>query len=99
PPRILPLSLHDALPISEFQQPGGNEHCGSIERFAATFAWFEEKLKGRIGAVDASLTSGENVCMSLADGSAVHVAQVKKGGQVLRSEEHTSELQSRFDLV
>lgn len=67
----------------EFQQPGGNEHCGSIERFAATFAWFEEKLKGRIGAVDASLTSGENVCMSLADGSAVHVAQVKKGGQVL----------------
>lgn len=64
----------------EFQKPGGNEHCGSIERFSATFAWFEEKLKGQTGAVDAALTSGDNVCLSLADGSAVHVKEVKKGG-------------------
>src|SRR5262249_23626102 len=41
------------------------------------FAWLEEKLQGKLGAVDAVTggSSKDSVCMSLADGDAVDVAE------------------------
>jgi len=64
----------------EFQQAGGSEDCGAVDRFEATFAWFEEKLKHNTGLMDSALPTGNNVCLSLSDEKAIAVERVKKGG-------------------
>src|SRR5699024_11968239 len=84
PTAISPLSLHDALPIS-------------LRRF------FQLELEsGRLRELDAELLA------RMLMGSLHHfvMGEVIAGGPVghlsaeqYRSEEHTSELQSRFDLV
>src|SRR5207249_11630644 len=99
PPTPLPspLSLHDALPIS-----GVHLSALSSTLSAAVFSWTQETrlvrrfpapaLRPRCGAAAA----GSGCCCRASCGSAE-----RSFNQVLgaRSEEHTSELQSRFDLV
>lgn len=109
---ILPLSA-DSLPqwtevsdplyamfrVPEFQGPGGGEHCATTERFDATFSWFEEKLKGKTELLDNTLLSGKNVCLSLADDSAVHVKEVKKGGTEFPLNTDTPTMSGPFGLL
>src|SRR5699024_12705760 len=78
-PRILPLSLHDALPISS--RHSSSTGCGNI-----------------LAPVTATTTlPGMDTTMSCQSGHLPHTATWGLLGA--RSEEHTSELQSRFDLV
>jgi ABC-2 type transport system ATP-binding protein len=77
-------AFYQALTIPGFQHPGGAWACGDVDLEALNFAWFEEKLQGKTGAVDA-VTGGapkDSVCMSLADGDAVDIAEptLKAGG-------------------
>jgi len=68
-----------ALTAPNFQDAGGSRRCGSLELDEVMFAWFEQKLQGR-NALNAALPSGSDVCLSLAEGDAVVVRDVKQGG-------------------
>src|SRR5207247_4098480 len=80
PPKVYPLSLHDALPISTFV---------------------------RVASVDAAVgapvapppAAGELRIAGVPASRATAVARVREVAAAARSEEHTSELQSRVDLV
>jgi len=45
-----------AVTAPNFQDAGGKRKCGSLVLDDVQFAWFEEKLKGEAGAVDAALS-------------------------------------------
>src|SRR5207249_10363288 len=96
PPAIHTLSLHDALPISTFAVAGD---AGKSQFKADTLTGYQEVAgPGTIstigsGTFEASLNgAGDEISYTLTYGDL-------EGGTVTRSEEHTSELQSRFDLV
>src|SRR5204863_9567030 len=90
---ISTLSLHDALPISKRSvQPrgGGSEGSSGSDADAAT------SRKPRRPASDGTGRAG-------AEGSTIRAVETEiateSSGGHCRSEEHTSELQSRRDLV
>lgn len=56
-----------------------NTTCGSIDKGAASLAWFNEKLLG-LGSVDSVVTTGSNICFSLTEGDAVSQPQMPVGG-------------------
>lgn len=106
---ILPLStealegpldpFYAALTLPNFQDAGTSGDCGNIRLGDAQFAWFEEKLRGQSGSVAKVLTSGRNVCLSLADGDAVAVRTVKTGGQSFEIDAATPQLNSALGIV
>src|SRR5699024_11348491 len=91
-PRRSPLPLHDALPIFEADDPI------LIGQIQLVDVHHPTKVKNAI------LREKEEI-LNLANN--LHPKMVKRGGGAVdievmihqRSEEHTSELQSRFDLV
>src|SRR5207249_11060813 len=84
PPDIYTLSLHDALPICAVNR--GQTHAGA-------FTWV---LRGKERVED----SRNSRCVHAMTGIFYSQTNVRaKLRFVVRSEEHTSELQSRFDLV
>src|SRR5207249_9931773 len=90
PPRLTPLSLHDALPISLALEPLGDgaELAGELRlvRRAGARAGQDQRahaLRVREREVERD--------------AAAHREAAEE--RPPRSEEHTSELQSRFDLV
>src|SRR5438067_10805959 len=83
---ISTLSLHDALPIFHLDEAGQGAAAGG-ERAAAQLGAEEPR---RLVGAESELT------LQLQSRDAIRVG----GHQIRRrSEEHTSELQSRFDLV
>lgn len=72
--------FYAAINIPEFQGPAGATACGGINVRDANFAWFEEKLQGKSGAVNKVVTTGNDFCMSIADGDAIQVREIKHGG-------------------
>src|SRR5207253_8540389 len=97
PPRLHTLSLHDALPIS---CGGSSAHAVTVFGAASLTGVLpelqQEFLRGR---------AGERITLDLA-GTPQLVAQIEAGAPAdvvatadERSEEHTSELQSRGHLV
>src|SRR5207249_9881962 len=83
PPGIYSLSLHDALPIFVHEVASQRAHPAEDLRRIRSVP---------IGARERKLTAVR------VDGFPA-VSRVTVGELVRRSEEHTSELQSRFDLV
>ncbi|MES0874038.1 alpha/beta fold hydrolase [Sinimarinibacterium thermocellulolyticum] len=73
--------FYAALTLPNFQDAGGSGACGSLDMAELRFAWFEEKLRGQSGAIDAVLTTGHDVCLSLAEDDAISVRSVKRGGE------------------
>lgn len=73
-------ALSGAVVAPEFQGPGGANACGGIERDAATLAWFDAKLKGRVEALDDAIPTGDAICLSLDDDDAVAVSDIPVGG-------------------
>lgn len=106
---ILPLSteplegpldpFYAALTLPNFQDAGGSGNCGHISLGDAQFAWFEEKLRGQSGAVSSVITSGRNVCLSLADDDAIAVRRVKTGGEAFEIDASTPQLSSALGIV
>src|SRR5207249_10832351 len=98
-PHSRTLSLHDALPIYTGLRDQVNSHYLRI--FGVSLA------VGALGAVAETGTPGSLTASSadlmrqgFAQSTAQSSAQIlDKFLNIMRSEEHTSELQSRFDLV
>src|SRR5690606_41337171 len=95
---IYPLSLHDALPISGLEE-------GNITEFTSRYVGCELEVTGETGEVFVYpdwRCHGQvfDVRSALAWSSNVFFF-ITSGGEfgVTRSEEHTSELQSRENLV
>src|SRR5690606_41696720 len=88
PPDIYPLSLHDALPIS------------ATADFLKALASETRQLVMQQFAGSRELTVGEIAerCGLKPSTASEHLSLLRRGGLV-RSEEHTSELQSRENLV
>src|SRR5207249_5969456 len=87
-----PLSLHDALPISGDTLTEAGVAVGTLHYMSPEQASGERHVDGRadiyaLGCVVYEMVAG------------VPPFQGATAESVLRSEEHTSELQSRFDLV
>lgn len=72
--------FYDAITPPNFQDAGSARDCGSLKLDDVQFAWFEEKLQFKAGAVDAALPIGKSPCLSLAAGDAVSVPEIKVGG-------------------
>lgn len=110
---ILPISVETASPdlataldpfyaainIPEFQGPSGATACGGINVQDANFAWFEEKLQGKSGAVNKVVTTGSDFCMSIADGDAIQVRSIKHGGTNFTINDSTPQLNSLLGVV
>lgn len=106
---ILPLSteplegpldrFYAALTLPNFQDAGGSGRCGGIDVADARFAWFEEKLRGQAGAVDAAIQSGRDVCLSLDDDDAIAVRTVKRGGESFSIDGDTPQLSSALGIL
>src|SRR5699024_11927316 len=94
PPQPPPLSLHDALPISDL-----------LRSVLDTVSGLPPELRGQIVSIDVG--SPSDISFGLADGRTLVWGSVERSdlkapvalAVLTRSEEHTSELQSRFDLV
>ncbi|HEY0973242.1 MAG TPA: alpha/beta fold hydrolase [Solimonas sp.] len=106
---ILPISseplegpldpFYAALTLPNFQDAGGSGACGSVNLGEARFAWFEEKLRGQAGAVNAALKTGRDVCLSLADDDAIAVRNVKRGGERFEIDASTPQLNAALGVV
>lgn len=107
---ILPVALPEAIKdgldplyslvnFPEFQDAGGARDCGDISLQEAQFAWFEEKLRGQSGAIDAVITSGRNVCMSLGNGDAISLPSVPVGGTAFALNVDTPQLDSVLGIA
>src|SRR5690606_41952102 len=91
---LYPLSLHDALPIfTAFSD--GLTPASKLPNGAAARPRLLAGLDGRRQAVVGATEVEERFAVLLPDG--LDLAEVE--GMVARSEEHTSELQSREKLV
>src|SRR5207249_12077551 len=97
--RTTPLPLHDALPISRPSQPAMDEQAAAPESAAV-----ERSLEG-VAALNKPL---EDAWVELPEAPEKPARPRRARGRgrqraaesaAERSEEHTSELQSRFDLV
>ena len=91
--------FYAALTLPGFQDGGGSRTCGTINLDDAQFAWFEEKLQGKAGAVDAALPIGNDVCLSLAEGDAISVDTVKRGGDPFDIDSSTPQFNSVLGVV
>lgn len=91
--------FYAAINIPEFQGPSGATACGGINVQDANFAWFEEKLQGKSGAVNKVVTTGSDFCMSIADGDAIQVSKIKKGGTNFAINDSTPQLNSLLGVV
>src|SRR5207249_11218928 len=94
PPELYPLSLHDALPIFDGRQldhelilvdDGSADGTRRVMEAAA-----KQHSSVRIEVLPHNRGKGRALAVGV---------EAAKGDEILRSEEHTSELQSRFDLV
>src|SRR5699024_12067018 len=92
PPAVSPLSLHDALPIL----PGLSER-GAKPTLLFTAFYLSWSLYPEMGHfVNTHYPSSFRVSHSA---TAMALTPPASFPAIMRSEEHTSELQSRFDLV
>src|SRR5207248_9684351 len=91
-----PLSLHDALPISEGLPAGPRQDRGGATGAAGGPRGVVGRRGGNESAIDRSVTHEAAIEQAgeRCDGAAVAADAVAN-----RSEEHTSELQSPYDLV
>src|SRR5207302_10620272 len=98
-PETYTLSLHDALPISEGDQSARRSVCGRLHGQS-----WRSQMNGRSIAIYGSGGFGREMAW-MAEECGVAVAcfldddRSRAGSMVNRSEEHTSELQSRENLV
>src|SRR5206468_11751969 len=93
---IYTLSLHDALPIYQQAMPEKRVHLGGRDAVVPALGWYE----ARGGHAERSEDVVGEHLVEGPPGDVLHDLHQHDCAQVVeRSEEHTSELQSRSDLV
>src|SRR5690606_39874315 len=98
-PAIHSRSLHDALPIFEETANGGNHdevQSGNLSLDLADYANIEDATLTGTGNLDLTGNDDRN---RLTGNDGDNTIFGGLGGDILRSEEHTSELQSRENIV
>ena len=105
-PTVLPAELtagldpaYELVNFPELQNGGGARDCGPINLNDAQFAWFEEKLRGQAGAINAAMPNGQDVCLSLGDEDAVFLPQVPVGGTEFPLDLSTPQLNSVLGIT
>src|SRR5207249_12312701 len=88
PPHLSTLSLHDALPISTCSTDFGVRALANSRGFGGAYRFSSAALQVEVMADDEEGKKRNDYWYT-----------VERSFDRLRSEEHTSELQSRFDLV
>jgi len=76
-------AFYQALTLPNTQEAGGSRTCGDINLDDLTFAWLQEKLSAKAGAVSTVLGGTDNnVCLSLSEDEGIEVsaAALKVGG-------------------
>src|SRR5207249_10778081 len=97
PPSIYSLSLHDALPISDqLSHDLGPLGIAEIEVVGDCHRPRSDRREVAPSLCHGLLAALERIRLAIARG---HVSGEGERLRSVRSEEHTSELQSRFDLV
>src|SRR5207249_11677226 len=96
PTELFTLSLHDALPIFRREEVDGLLAEERIDRLQQALDLLQPS---RLFAVDGPSGGDGLEQLVLAADSYQGLVGLAQLGEVVRSEEHTSELQSRFDLV
>ncbi len=86
--------FYAAVTFPNFQDAGGSRACGTRTLNDVQFAWMEEKLQNRRGALDAALPTGRDFCMSLAENDAISTHSVKLGGAEFAIDDSTPQLNS-----
>src|SRR5699024_11740491 len=86
------LSLHDALPISLVDKPGNQDGKADGHRQQTEQSYDLDCHRPGEKKGDFEIENDEKYGHQV-------VAHIEAHAGILRSEEHTSELQSRFDLV
>lgn len=81
-----------AITLPNSGDVAGNHQCGTVNSGDVTFAYFAEKLGGKVGAIDAATKTGRNICISLRQGDAIAVKAVKQGGKTYALPESTMQL-------
>src|SRR5699024_12585825 len=99
PPPLSTLSLHDALPISACAVPRSRDHTGARPHSRERTTRLRTTWHGAVGRLVVRRVGGGELRVALADPERHVDHDGALAGRTLRSEEHTSELQSRFDLV
>src|SRR5207249_10116381 len=94
-PQIYALSLHDALPICRFFEVSDRRSDAQVAIVNETFANRDFAGRSAIGAQFKFGNTGDKGYWYRIVGVVKEIHEVG----MERSEEHTSELQSRFDLV
>src|SRR5207249_11558522 len=95
--QLYPLSLHDALPISGTFTPSAFIRIGSDGQIVLTMPYVE---MGQGTYTSIPMLIAEELEVELEQVRLEHAPPNERlYANPLRSEEHTSELQSRFDLV
>src|SRR5699024_11871618 len=94
PTEIYTLSLHDALPIC-------TKDLGATINVKGYYPFISDSMKEKVISYDArwSQDAGRSEMESLVKNIEKTINENYKLQMYVRSEEHTSELQSRFDLV
>jgi ABC-2 type transport system ATP-binding protein len=89
---IYPPNFQDADRI-------GQRFCGSLDLLDVQFAWFEEELQGKAGAIDAALPTGHDICWSLGLDDAIVVHEAKRGGQEFAIDDATPQFNSALGVI
>src|SRR5690606_41514860 len=92
---LVTLSLHDALPISTMSMNDANQLSFFSQRHQPALAVPGQSIQSIVPSYAGGVASysGTDIATGVMAGTGVLVAEA------LRSEEHTSELQSRANLV
>src|SRR5207247_6365441 len=94
PSALYTLSLHDALPIFGRRLKGQDVRATGVVRLTTT-----ETLLGLLAPILAELRDAHPGILVEVVTSNAFFTLTRRDADIARSEEHTSELQSRVDLV
>lgn len=82
-----------------FQSAGGTRSCGNISLDSATLAWFDASLKGQEAAFSAITANLNGICMSLAEGDAIELDRIPRGGRGFSVDINTPQLNSALAVA
>ena len=91
--------FYAAVTFPNFQDAGGSRNCGPLVLDDVQFAWLEEKLQNKTGAIDAALPTKHDLCLSLGKDDAIQMHDMKTGGTEFPISDATPQLNSALGVA